>query len=136
MSRWNTQQMSSAKFCQLNWTLPNSAKINVLVKSTLDRILLNSTNLIDFCQVLLSSARVYQSLLKTVCIYIHVLTTKNPNYLTIRSLYYFFSLYNILFFTKAIPLDLDRIYIIPLNLLWSLFTPLQNPLSFLKYRNC
>jgi hypothetical protein len=30
--------------------------------------------------------------------------------------YFFLSLYNVLFFTRAIPLDLNRIYIIPLNL--------------------
>ena len=47
----------------------------------------------------------------------HILTTKNHDYLTMRlSLIPFFSLYNVLFFTKAIPLDLNRIYIIPLDL--------------------
>ena len=39
---------------------------------------------------------------------------------------------NVLFFTRAIPLNLDRIYIIPSNLLWSLFAPLQI-LVFLVY---
>ena len=50
--------------------------------------------------------------------YTHILTTKNLNYLIIRFSRYFFLffLYNILFFIKAIPLDLDKIYIIPLNL--------------------
>ena len=31
----------------------------------------------------------------------------------------------LLFFIEAILLDLDKIYIIPLNLPWSLFAPLQ-----------
>ena len=122
--------MSSAKFCQLNWILLNSAKMNVLVKLMLDRILPNSADLIDFCQVLPSSARVYRSPLKTACVHAHASTTKNPDYLTMRYLRYFFSLRNVLFFTRAIPLDLDRIYIIPLNLPWSLFAPLQPLMEF------
>ena len=64
--------------------------------------------------------------MKTAYAYIHASTTKNHDYLTIRfSCYSFFSLRNVLFFTKAIPLDLNRIYIIPLNLPWSLFAPLH-----------
>ena len=50
--------------------------------------------------------------------YTHALTTKTPNYLFIR-----FSYYSLLFFIQRlvpsksyIPLDLDRIYTIPLNL--------------------
>ena len=35
------------------------------------------------------------------------------------------------FFIKAIPLDLDRNYIIPLNLPWSLFAPLHYVTSIL-----
>ena len=106
--------------------------MNVPVKLTLDWILPNSTDLIDFCQVLPSSARLYRSLLKTACAHTHTLTTKNPDYLTIRfSRYSFLFLRNVLFFIRAIPLDLDRIYIIPLNLLWSLFAPLH-----LKLKKC
>ena len=62
-----------------------------------------------------------------MCVYIYILTTKTPNYLVIR-----FSHYSFLFFTqylilstRAIPIDLDRIYIIPSNLLRSLFAPLH-----------
>ena len=63
----------------------------------------------------------------------HASTTKNYDYLTMRFLRYsFFSLRNILFFTRAIPLDLDRIYIIPSNLPWSLFAPLHKSKFNLK----
>jgi hypothetical protein len=89
-------------------------------------------NSAEFCwlnQLLLSSAKFYQTLLKSIndCvrIYTHI-TTKNHNYLIIRfSRYSFFSLYNVLFFTRAIPLNLNKIYIIPLDLPWSLFAPLH-----------
>jgi len=54
-------------------------------------------------------------------------STKTPDYLITR-----FSGYSLLFFTQYlvllksyIPLDLDRIYIIPLNLPQSLFAPLH-----------
>ena len=47
----------------------------------------------------------------------HALTIKNLDYLTMKFLrYFFFSLYNVLFFIRAIPLGLDRIYIISLDL--------------------
>ena len=61
-----------------------------------------------------------------MCARAYISTTKTPNYLIIR-----FSRYSFLFFTQClvlsesyIPLDLDRIYIIPLNLPQSLFVPL------------
>ena len=126
MSRWNTRQMSSAKFCQLDRILPNSASTNVPVKSTLDWILLNSADLINFCQVLPSSARLYRSLLTTACVRAHASPTRTMTIsLWDSRVVPFFSLRNVLFFTRAIPLDLDRIYIIPLNLPWSLFAPLH-----------
>jgi hypothetical protein len=56
--------------------------------------------------------------------YIYI-TTKNPNYLDIRfSRYSFLFFIQYIIFIRAIPLDLDRIYIIPLDLPWSLFAPL------------
>ena len=61
-----------------------------------------------------------------MCVCAHALT-KTPNYLITR-----FSGYSLLFFIQRlvllksyIPLDLDRIYIIPLNLPQSLFAPLH-----------
>ena len=78
-----------------------------------------------------SFSSICQILLKFVKKTIYILTTKNLNYLIIRfSRCFFFFLYNILFFKRAIPLNLDRIYIIPLDLPWSLFAPLQ---CFRKY---
>ena len=64
--------------------------------------------------------------------YAHISTTKNFNYLIIRFLYYFFLfLTQRLILTRAILLDLDRIYIIPSNLPRSLFAPLQLLLAIL-----
>ena len=48
-----------------------------------------------------------------MCVYAYISTTKNLNYLIIKfSRYFFLFLYNVLSFIKAIPLDLNRIYII------------------------
>ena len=88
--------MSSTKFYQLNQILPNSASTNVPVKSTLDRIPLNSADLIDFCQVLPSSAKSVEDCVR-ICAYI---ATKNPDYLIIR-----FSRYSFLFFMQRLVLQ-------------------------------
>jgi len=57
------------------------------------------------------------NLLKPACVYAHASTAKTPEYLVISFLYSF------LFFTQRlvlcnsyIPIDLDRIYIVPSNL--------------------
>jgi len=66
-----------------------------------------------------------QNLSKPACVRAHASTAKTPKYLVTSFLYSF------LFFTQHlvpsksyIPLDLDRIYTIPLNLPQSLFAPL------------
>ena len=115
--------MSSAKFCQLDRILPNSAKTNVLVKSTLDRILPNSADLIDFCQVLPSSARVYRSPSKTACARAHASTTKNPDYLIMR-----FSRYSFLFFTRRLILYKSYTF----RFRWNLYHSFRSTLKSLR----
>jgi len=67
-----------------------------------------------------------RNLLKPACAYAHASAAKTPEYLVTSFLYSF------LFFTQRlvlcknyISLNLDRIYIVPSNLPWSLFAPLQ-----------
>ena len=112
MSRWNTRQINSAKFCQLDRLLANCGKL----RQTLAKL-----------RQVLAKCGPWED-----CIYIcaraHASTTKTPDYLVMR-----FPRYSFLFsFTQClvsiksyIPLDLDRIYIIPSNLSWSLFAPLH-----------
>ena len=134
MSQWNTRQMNSAKFCQLDWILLNSAKTNVSVKIDAWQ------NSAEFCQLdrlLPSSARFYRSLTEDrarAYTRAHASTTRTPDYLVMSPhVIPFFSLRNVLSFTRAIPLDLDRIYIVPLNLPWSLFVPLHRRTQLLLW---
>ena len=111
MSRWNTRQMNSAEFCQLDRLLASCGKLRQ-APAKLWQVLAKCGLLEDCIYV---CARAYAS------------TTKTPDYLVMR-----FPRYSFLFFTqrlilsaRAIPIDLDRIYIVPSNLLRSLFAPLQ-----------
>ena len=115
---------STDKFCQILPAWLTSGKLWQVTASS-GKVVASSSKI---WQVLARSNRFYWSLLEDcvcACVYIYILTTKTPNYLVMKfPLYSFFFIYNILFFTRAIPLNLNRIYIILLNLLWSLFAPL------------
>jgi len=66
------------------------------------------------------------NLLNPACAYAHASAAKTPEYLVTSSLYSFlFFTQRLVLFKSYIPLDLDRIYIIPSNLPRSLFAPLQ-----------
>jgi hypothetical protein len=113
MSQWNTQQISSAEFCRV---LPVWLACGNLwqTKANYGKAMARSSK---FGQCLPDSTEVCQEDCVYIYIYAHI-TTKNPDYLDMRfSHYSFFSLYNVLFFIRAIPLNLNRIYIIPLDLL-------------------
>jgi hypothetical protein len=104
MSQWNTQQefcqilptrLNSAKFCQLDWILPNSAYLIEFWQ-----ILLTRLNSAKFCQlnwILASSSKVWLEDYIYACAYAHILTTKTSDYLVMRFLYYSF-----LFFTQCL----------------------------------
>ena len=76
-----------------------------------------------------------QNLLKPACVYAHVSTAKTSKYLVTSFLYSFLFFTQRLILCKSyIPIDLDRIYIVPLNLPQSLFASLHAaPLSRLSY---
>ena len=112
--------LNSAKFCQdydLKPILPHTY-VNWVIKLIIYTLF--SCFLISFPYVMSWFYHIVhiRSLIISTLLYIIVTCTY---FVTVIP---FPSLYNVLFFTKAIPLDLNRIYIIPLNLLWSLFMPL------------
>jgi len=114
MSRWNTRQINSdalIKFCQI---LPKSIKFRQIPPTRS-----NSTKFHWRDRIWSKPIKTRVGLCPRVC-------CQDPEYLVTSFLYFF------LFFTQRlvlrksyIPLDLDRIYIVPSNLPRSLFAPSQ-----------